>query len=50
LIKSPVKVDYKVLGSVVRSDKGIYVDTPVKFTSPAGSTDTPSSSWQPGHE
>ncbi|MGA2091973.1 MAG: cytochrome C biosynthesis protein [Sedimentisphaerales bacterium] len=49
LIKSPVKVDYKTLGQVVRSDKGINVESPVKFASPAADTNAPSSPWQQGH-
>jgi hypothetical protein len=50
LIKSSVKVDYRELGLVVRAGKGINVEAPVKFTSPAADANASSSSWQPGHE
>ncbi|MGA2092516.1 MAG: cytochrome C biosynthesis protein [Sedimentisphaerales bacterium] len=50
LIKSPVKVDYKELGRVVRFDKGINVDAPVKLAAPATDTNASSSPWQQGHE
>jgi hypothetical protein len=50
LIKSPVKVDYKELGRVVRSDKGINIVAPVKFAAPIVDINAPSSPWQQGHE
>jgi hypothetical protein len=50
LIKSPARVDYKELGRVVRSDKGINVEAPVKFAAPAADINAPSSPWQQGHE
>jgi hypothetical protein len=50
LIKSKVLVDYRELGRVVRADKGINVEAPVKFAAPAADSNAPSLPWQQAHE
>ena len=50
LIKSKVLVDYRELGRVVRLDKGINVEAPVKFAASVTDANDSNSPWQQGHE